>query len=147
MPRARVFTHVQSPSVDVVIDMGHPFLNRTVDGFLKIGTVGFAHAAAQDIYTNLRKESVSKHDLEHMVKRMGREGLQWGVVAGVYCGMEYGMERVRGKRDWKNALLGGALTGALLTFGDRKYSRDKMIEGAITGGAVATACELLRYIT
>ncbi|MCO5577154.1 hypothetical protein L7F22_030978 [Adiantum nelumboides] len=42
-----------------------------------------------------------------------------GVVAGIYNGMEYGMERVRGKRDWKNALLGGALTGALLTFGER----------------------------
>eukprot|EP00250_Pteridium_aquilinum_P031200 c43230_g1_i1 orf=212-655(+) len=147
MPRARVSAQVHSPSVDVFIDLGHPFLNRTLDGFLKIGTVGVAHAAAQDIYTSLKKESVSKHDLQHMVKRMGKEGVQWGAVAGVYTGMQYGMERVRGKRDWKNALLGGALTGALLTFCDKSHSRDKMIEGAITGGAIATASELLRYLT
>jgi hypothetical protein len=25
-----------------------------------------------------------------------------GLVAGVYAGMEYGMERVRGKNDWVN---------------------------------------------
>ncbi|KAI5083480.1 hypothetical protein GOP47_0003223 [Adiantum capillus-veneris] len=72
---------------------------------------------------------------------MGKEGVQWGVIASVYSGMQYGMERVRGKRDWKNALLGGALTGALLKFGDKSYNRDKMIEGAITGAAVATTFE------
>lgn len=147
MPRGRVSAHVHSPTVDVIVDMGHPFLNRTVDGFLKIGAVGVAHAAAQGIFINLKKESVTKHDLEHTVKKMCKEGVQWGVVAGVYSGMQYGMERVRGKRDWKNALLGGALTGALLTFGEKNYSRDKMIEGAITGGAIATASELLRYLT
>ncbi|KAI5076614.1 hypothetical protein GOP47_0008679 [Adiantum capillus-veneris] len=109
MPRARVSNHVHSPSVDVFIDMGHPFLNRTVDGFLKIGAVGAAHAASQEIFASLKKESVTKHDLQHTAKRMGKEGVQWGVIAGVYSGMQYGMERVRGKRDWKNALLGDIL--------------------------------------
>lgn len=146
MPHARVSARVQSPTVNVIVDMGHPFLNRTVDGFFKIGGVGAAHAAAQGIFVNLKKESITKHDLEHTAKNMAKEGLQWGVVAGVYSGMQYGMERIRGKRDWKNALLGGALTGALLSFGDKHYSKDKMIEGAITGGAIATASELLRYL-
>eukprot|EP01018_Ginkgo_biloba_P033029 Gb_05949 [translate_table: standard] len=34
------------------------------------------------------------------VKKMGKEGLKWGTVAGIYTGMEYGVERVRGRRDW-----------------------------------------------
>lgn len=147
MPRGRVSAYVRSPTVDVIIDTGHPLLNRTVDGFLKIGGVGVGHAVVQGIFLNLKKESVTKHDLEHTVKRMGEEGVQWGAIAGIYCGMHYGIERVRGKYDWKNALLGGALTGALLTFGERNFNRDKMIEGAITGGAIASASELLRYLT
>ncbi|KAJ7537734.1 hypothetical protein O6H91_11G019300 [Diphasiastrum complanatum] len=147
MPQARVSGTVRSPSVNVFIDMGHPLLNRTVDGFLKLGAVGAAHAASQDVFGILKKESVSKHDLEHMVKNMGKEGLRWGVVCGIYTGMEYGMEQVRGRHDWKNALLGGALTGALLALGDSHYSRDKMVRNAITGGAIATASEFLRYLT
>lgn len=39
MPRAKVASRFDSPTVDVFIDMGHPFWNRTVDSFLKIGLV------------------------------------------------------------------------------------------------------------
>lgn len=39
MPRSRFAGSINSPKVDLVVDMGNPFLNRTVDGFLKIGTV------------------------------------------------------------------------------------------------------------
>ena len=38
MPSARLSG---SPRLDVAIDMGNPFLNLTVDGFLKIGAVSF----------------------------------------------------------------------------------------------------------
>ncbi|MCO5607285.1 hypothetical protein L7F22_061478 [Adiantum nelumboides] len=67
----------------------------------------------------------SQEDLQLHIEALGLFCIQrvvtvnLGVVAGIYSGMEYGMEKVRGKRDWKNALLGGALTGALLTFGER----------------------------
>lgn len=39
MPWSRLSGSVSTPKVDVVIDMGNPFLNLTVDGFLKIGAV------------------------------------------------------------------------------------------------------------
>jgi hypothetical protein len=39
MPVSSISGSVSSPQVDVVIDMGNPYLNLTVDGFLKIGTV------------------------------------------------------------------------------------------------------------
>ncbi|KAF3794076.1 Outer envelope pore protein 16 [Nymphaea thermarum] len=104
------------PTVDVFIDMGHPLLNRTVDGFLKIGAVGAARVAAEESYHCIRK----------------------GTVAGVYVGMEYGIERVRGRKDWKNAMIGGALTGALLSAA-KNNNRDKIVADALTGGAIATA--------
>ncbi|KAF5777476.1 hypothetical protein HanXRQr2_Chr12g0536111 [Helianthus annuus] len=46
--------------------------------------------------------SVSKHNLENSLKKMCKEGAYWGTIAGVYVGMEYGVEGVRGVRDWVN---------------------------------------------
>ncbi|CAL5388886.1 unnamed protein product [Camellia sinensis] len=50
MPRSRFAGSLMSPKVDLMIDMGNPFLNLTVDGFLKIGTVAVAKAAAEETY-------------------------------------------------------------------------------------------------
>ncbi|XP_058109680.1 outer envelope pore protein 16, chloroplastic isoform X1 [Magnolia sinica] len=165
MPRSRFSGAFASPSVDVIIDMGNPFLNRTVDGFLKIGTVGASRVAAEETYHCIRKGegddtvkvepslhshsghgSISSHKVEQTLKKMCKEGAYWGTVAGVYVGMEYGMERVRGTRDWKNALLGGAITGALISAASSNHG-DKVIVDAITGGAIATAAEFLNYLT
>ena len=50
MPRARVNASYETPTVDVLVDLGHPLLNRVVDGFVKVGGVGALHAASQDTY-------------------------------------------------------------------------------------------------
>jgi hypothetical protein len=135
-----------SPRFDLAVDMGHPFLNRTVDGFLKIGAVGACKVAAEDTFDCLHRGDVSKHKLEHMLKKMCKEGAYWGTVAGVYVGMEYGVERIRGRHDWKNAMIGGALSGALISAASNNH-KDKIIKDAITGGAVATAVEFINYLT
>ncbi|XP_057822835.1 outer envelope pore protein 16, chloroplastic isoform X2 [Cryptomeria japonica] len=147
MPYGTVSANVKSPTLGVFVDLGNPLLNRTVDGFMTIGTVGASRVIAEETYDALRKGSITKQTLEHAVKKMGKEGLQWGALGGVYIGMEYGMERVRGKRDWKNALIGGALTGGLATLGENHSSKDKIITNAIMGGAIATASEFIRYLT
>ncbi|CAK9327030.1 unnamed protein product [Citrullus colocynthis] len=140
MPRTGFVGSLSTPKVDVVIDMGNPFLNLTVDGFLKIGSVAATRAAAEDAYHVVRKGTISTHNFENTLKKMCKEGAYWGTVAGVYVGMEYGVERIRGTRDWKNAMIGGALTGALISAASNK-NRDKVVIDAITGGAVATAAD------
>ncbi|GMP49377.1 hypothetical protein CsSME_00016378 [Camellia sinensis var. sinensis] len=146
MPRSRFAGSLMSPKVDLMIDMGNPFLNLTVDGFLKIGTVAVAKAAAEETYDIFKSGSVSRHKLEHSLKKMCKEGAYWGTIAGVYVGMEYGMERVRGTRDWKNAMLGGALAGALVSAASNS-NRDKIVMDAIAGGAIATAAEFFNQLT
>ncbi|RWR95421.1 outer envelope pore protein 16, chloroplastic [Cinnamomum micranthum f. kanehirae] len=146
MPRSSFSGGIASPKVDVMIDMGNPFLNLTLDGFLKIGTVGALRVAAEETYHCVQKGSISSHKFEHTLKKMCKEGAYWGTVAGVYVGMEYGAERVRGTRDWKNALIGGAITGAVISAASND-SRDKVVVNAITGGAIATAAEFLNYLT
>ncbi|KAJ7947645.1 outer envelope pore protein 16, chloroplastic [Quillaja saponaria] len=146
MPWNRFSGSLSSPKVDVAIDMGHPFLNLTLDGFLKIGTVAASRAAAEDAYHVVRKGNVGRHNFKQTLKKMCKEGAYWGTVAGVYVGMEYGVERIRGSRDWKNAMIGGAMTGALISAATSN-DKDRIMIDAITGGAVATAAEFLNYLT
>ncbi|XP_072976942.1 outer envelope pore protein 16, chloroplastic [Typha angustifolia] len=146
MPRSVFAGSISSPKIDFAIDMGNPFLNRTVDGFIKIGAVGACKVVAEETFDCLKRGSVSKKKAEDALKKMCKEGAYWGTVAGVYVGLEYGMERIRGRRDWKNAMLGGALTGAIISAASNNH-KDKVIRDAITGGAVATAAEFLNYLT
>ncbi|KAK3206265.1 hypothetical protein Dsin_020311 [Dipteronia sinensis] len=146
MPKSRFEGSLSTPCVDVAIDLGNPLLNLTVDGFLKIGAVAATRSAAEDVYHIVRKGSLSEHNFEQTLKKTCKEGAYWGTVAGVYVGMEYGMERVRGTRDWKNALIGGVLTGALVSAAGNNNA-DKVVIDAITGGAIATAAEFIGYLT
>ncbi|XP_028944251.1 outer envelope pore protein 16, chloroplastic-like isoform X1 [Malus domestica] len=164
MPRSSFSGALTGPQVDVVIDLGNPLLNHIVDGFLKIGTVAATRAVAEDAFSAAKKRSISTSDFKHTLKKMCKEGAYWGTVAGLYVGAEYGIERVGGHRDWtsigtsasahpfssdilqKNALLGGALTGALVSAAS-KENKDKVLVDAITGGAIATAVEFINYLT
>ncbi|XP_072057789.1 outer envelope pore protein 16, chloroplastic isoform X3 [Arachis hypogaea] len=145
MPYSRFSGSLTSPKVDVVIDMGNPFLNLTVDGFLKIGAVAATRAAAEDTYHILQKGKGRVFGLLQL-KKMCKEGAYWGTVAGLYVGTEYGVERIRGKRDWKNAMIGGAVTGAIVSAANNN-KKDRIAMDAITGAAVATAAEFINYLT
>ena len=147
MASAHVNASIDTPHVDVLVDLGHPLLNRVVDGFVKVGGVGALHAASQDTYKFLLHEETNKKSLENTGQRMLKESVQWGVVAGVYTGMTYGMQEARGVHDWKNALLGGAVTGVALSLLEPNPRSDRVVRGAITGGAIATAAEFLRNLT
>ncbi|XP_023520575.1 outer envelope pore protein 16, chloroplastic-like [Cucurbita pepo subsp. pepo] len=131
MPRTGFVGSLSTPKVDVVIDMGNPFLNLTVDGFLKIGSVAATRAAAEDAYHVVRKGTISSHNFENTLKKMCKEGAYWGTVAGVYVGMEYGVERIRGRRDWcrKVKEVGDLMTGEPATEapvnGGRNYNGPK----------------------
>ncbi|OAY45786.1 outer envelope pore protein 16, chloroplastic [Manihot esculenta] len=146
MPSSRFAGSLSTPKVDVAIDMGNHFLNLTVDGFLKIGTVAATRVLAEDAYYVVKRGNISTRNFDQTLKKMCKEGALWGTVAGVYVGMEYGMERVRGTRDWKNAMFGGALTGALISAACNK-NKDKVLTDALTGGAIATAATFLNYLT
>ncbi|KAG0632302.1 hypothetical protein M758_1G318500 [Ceratodon purpureus] len=160
---SRLSVKASPHSMDFLMDTGNPTLNCTLDGVLKISGVGAAHAASQEAYSLIRKgteayRSMSqihsmpvasvpspRRDLEKIVMKAGKEGLQWGMVAGMYAGFEYGMEKARGgKHDWKNAALGGALTGVILSVSDGRVSQDKMVRTALTASALATAADFLK---
>ncbi|CAM6101616.1 unnamed protein product [Calypogeia fissa] len=170
MPNARVDASLGKPQVEVLVDIGHPILNRVFDGFVKVAGVGAVHAATQESVKCLLQDEMNKKSFENMIlkcefsetelcigsgrrwakrlaNRVGKEAFQWGLVAGLYSGMTYGLEEARGVHDWKNALFGGALTGVALSLTESNPTGDRAIKGAITGGAIATAAEILKNIT
>ncbi|KAJ8505780.1 hypothetical protein OPV22_006666 [Ensete ventricosum] len=55
MPKSTFSGFITSPLISDTVDMGNPFLNRTVDGFLKIGTVAASRVAVEEAYQCVRR--------------------------------------------------------------------------------------------
>ncbi|KAJ4955767.1 hypothetical protein NE237_012550 [Protea cynaroides] len=153
------------------LDLGHPLLNRIAESFVKAAGIGAIQAVSREAYfttiegagndsygipdiagankkrrlPNLRGETNSR-SLEAMVKNTGKESLQWGLAAGMYSGLTYGLKEARGAHDWKNSAVAGAITGAALAVTSEDNSHEQIVQYAITGAAVSTAANLLSGI-
>ncbi|XP_044499278.1 outer envelope pore protein 16-2, chloroplastic-like isoform X2 [Mangifera indica] len=105
-------------------DLGHPLLNRIAESFLKAAGIGAVQAVSREAYftavegsgldlsnmsefsgtkkhnfSNIKGET-NRKSIEAMVKNIGKESLQWGMAAGVYSGLTYGLKEARGAHDW-----------------------------------------------
>ncbi|KAK9161724.1 hypothetical protein Syun_008065 [Stephania yunnanensis] len=151
-------------------DLGHPLLNRVAESFVKAAGIGAVQAVSRDAYftvtegfdtnnggvpdvtgaknrrfPNLRGET-NRKSLEALVKNTGKESFQWGMAAGLYSGITYGLKEARGAHDWKNSAMAGAITGAALALSSEDPSHDHVVQCAITGAAVSAAANLLTGI-
>lgn len=98
--------------------------------------------AAKNPFPYLRGET-NRKSLEAMVKSTGKESLQWGLAAGLYSGITYGLQEARGAHDWKNSAVAGALTGMTVALTCEKPCQEHVLQCAITGAALSTAANLL----
>ncbi|GKD62596.1 hypothetical protein Tco_1300105 [Tanacetum coccineum] len=96
-------------------------------------------------FSELRGET-NRSSIEALVKGTGKESLQWGLAAGMYSGLTYGLREARGVHDWKNSAMAGAITGAALALTFDDSSHEDIVQGAITGAAISTAANLLTGI-
>ncbi|KAL1359055.1 hypothetical protein HN51_004296 [Arachis hypogaea] len=159
-----------------MLDLGHPLLNRIAESFLKAAGVGAVQAVSREAYftviegcgvvnnggalppeiTGAKKKKTqcfsglkgetSCKSLEALVKNTGKESLQWGLAAGIYSGLTYGLKEARGAHDWKNSAVAGAVTGATLALTLEDSSHEHIVQCAITGAAISTAANLLTGI-
>ncbi|CAK9138916.1 unnamed protein product [Ilex paraguariensis] len=145
-------------------DLGHPLLNRIAESFVKAAGIGAIQAVSRDSFLtavesasgntggakkhrfpDLKGETNSK-SIEALVKNTGKESLQWGLTAGMYSGLTYGLKEARGVHDWKNSAVVGAVTGAALALTIEDSSHEQIVQCAITGAAIATTANLLSGI-
>ncbi|CAJ2662455.1 outer envelope pore protein 16-2, chloroplastic-like [Trifolium pratense] len=157
-----------------LFDLGHPLLNRIAESFVKASGIGAVQAVSRDAYsiatqgnkvgnngvipppdvsaTNKRglpaglRGETSNKSLEAMVVNTGKEALQWGVAAGIYSGLTYGLKEARGAHDWKNSAVAGAITGATLALTLEDSTHEQVVQCAITGAAISTAANLFKGI-
>ncbi|XP_052210894.1 outer envelope pore protein 16, chloroplastic-like [Diospyros lotus] len=79
MLRTKFRGSLTSLKVDLIVNMGNPFVNLTIDGFLKIGTVVVAKTMTEEAY------HIVKRDVKHVLKTIGAQsddnvaflGLKW----------------------------------------------------------------------
>ncbi|CAA2989151.1 outer envelope pore 16-2, chloroplastic [Olea europaea subsp. europaea] len=152
-------------------DLGHPLLNRIAESFVKAAGIGAIQAVSREAYfvalesasgdagihpevggakkhrrlPGLRGET-NRNSVEALVKSTGKESLQWGLAAGMYSGLTYGLKEARGIHDWKNSALAGAITGAALALTSEDHSHEQVVQCAITGAAISAAANLLTGI-
>ncbi|CAN8231873.1 unnamed protein product [Cochlearia groenlandica] len=131
-----------------LFELGHPLLNTIADSFVKAAGVGALQAVSREAYFNVVDGESRSKSFEALIKNTGKESLQWGLAAGLYSGITYGMKEVRGgAHDWKNSVLAGALTGAAMamTSPDRS-NHEQVVQSALTGAAISAAANLLSTV-
>ncbi|PIA61127.1 hypothetical protein AQUCO_00300564v1 [Aquilegia coerulea] len=146
-------------------DLGHPLLNRIAESFVKAAGIGAVQAVSREAYftaaegagfdsagshvtdvTATKKQRLphfkgetSRKSLEAMVKNTGKESLQWGMAAGMYAGLTYGLRE-------RSSAVAGAITGAALALTSDDNSHEQIVQCAITGAAISAAANLLTGI-
>ncbi|KAF8047944.1 hypothetical protein N665_2755s0007 [Sinapis alba] len=170
----KVMDEIRSFEKASLFDLGHPLLNRIADSFVKAAGVGALQAVSREAYftvvdgagfdasnmgppsenagskkhrfPNLRGER--SKSLDALVKNTGKESLQWGLAAGLYSGITYGMKEARGgAHDWRNSAVAGALTGAAMAMTtSERTSHEQVVQSALTGAAISTAANLLSTV-
>ncbi|XP_039002366.1 outer envelope pore protein 16, chloroplastic-like [Hibiscus syriacus] len=132
MPSGRFFGSLSTPRVDVTIDTGNHILIHTLDGFLKIGTVAATRSIADDSF-----KAISRGFIDFFFPNCFLS-----VVFVVILSTSHGVGTIRGTTDWKNAMIGGALTGAVVSAATSN-DKERIVSDALTGGAIATASVFL----
>ncbi|KAK3015646.1 hypothetical protein RJ639_005520, partial [Escallonia herrerae] len=122
-----------------LIDLGHPLLNRIAESFVIAAGVQVSTLAFRQRSHALRGTGFRSSE----VKNTGKESMQWGLCAGMYSGLTYGLKEARGVHDWKNSAVAGAITGAALALTSDESSHEQIVQCAITGAAISTAANLL----
>ncbi|XP_057475192.1 outer envelope pore protein 16-2, chloroplastic-like [Actinidia eriantha] len=166
-----LFDELRSFDKGGLFDFGHPLLNRVAESFVKAAGIGALQAVSREAYftavegagldsggtpeitvpkkhhrfPDLRGDT-NRKSVEALVKNTGKESLQWGLAAGMYSGLTYGLKEARGTHDWKNSAVAGAITGMALALTSEDSSHEQMVQSAITGAAISTAANLLSGI-
>jgi hypothetical protein len=149
-----------------LVDLGHPLVNRVADSFIRAAGVGAARAVSREAYfvtveglggdtagldnavkrSNFSRGDDGQKSLDAVVKSAGKEAFQWGLAAGVYSGLTYGLREARGCHDWKNSAVAGAIAGVAVALTGDTGNADHMVHFAITGAALSSAASLLSGI-
>nr|ABK25689.1 unknown [Picea sitchensis] len=124
-----------------VLEEGPPCSSRAVEAFVRFAVAGLTWGMFIGPY-EVTKVSQGSTRAILVAKLVGKCGLQCGSFAGIYTAFSCGIERYRRKKDWVNASIAGATTGAIIAARTRNV---RQICGlAIQFSALTTSLEYLK---
>ncbi|PPR93819.1 hypothetical protein GOBAR_AA26851 [Gossypium barbadense] len=147
-------------------DLGHPLLNWSAQSFVKtageldplnrlISLVSRIRSKASLASEGKPVEILLKQcfhmicgrtrGIHIQVKHTGKESLQWGLAAGLYSGLTFGLKEARGSHDWTNSAVAGAITGMAVALTCDNTTHEQVLHCAISGAALSTAANLLDF--
>ncbi|GKV22159.1 hypothetical protein SLEP1_g32046 [Rubroshorea leprosula] len=121
-----------------------PCSSIAVDSALRIGTAGAIWGLCISPHDAREKGLTGAAKASFVAKSVGRCSFQCGLIAGVFQMSHCWIEQYRGRKDWKNSVIAGAVGAAAATAvtGIRKW--DVMVALACVLSGINAAVEFSR---
>ncbi|KAJ0254989.1 Outer envelope pore protein 16-4 [Hirschfeldia incana] len=117
---------------------GVPCSSRAVESVIRVSTAGGLYGFcagphnARKLVGGVAPGLTGVSQASYVAKSIGRIGFQCGIVSGIFTVTNCGLQRYRGKSDWVNALVGGAVAGAAVAIRTRNWSHVVTTAGLVS---------------
>ncbi|KAG2697473.1 hypothetical protein I3843_07G106800 [Carya illinoinensis] len=119
-----------------------PCSSLAVDSILRVGTAGAIWGLCMGPYDARQKGLTGVARASFVAKSVGKFGFQCGLVAGIYTMTRCGIQRYRGRNDWVNGLVAGAVAGAAVAARTRSWTQVVGVAGMVS--ALSAAADYAR---
>lgn len=116
-----------------------PCSSLAADSIVRIGVAGSAWGLFIGPYEASKKGLTGITRASFVAKSFGKYGFQCGLFAGVFTATRCGVQQYRSEKDWVNACIAGAFTGAALAVRTRSWMQ--IFSTATVVSAIATAAD------
>ncbi|CAN6690438.1 unnamed protein product [Malus baccata var. baccata] len=115
-----------------------PCSSVTVDSILRIGTAGAIWGLCAGPHDARKQGLAGAAQLAFVARSAGTFGVQYGLVAGICTLTHYGLQRYRGKSDWVNGVVAGAVAGGAIAAMTRSWTQVIPMACLVSAFKVAT---------
>ncbi|KAB1202331.1 Outer envelope pore protein 16-4, chloroplastic [Morella rubra] len=109
-----------------------PCSSIAVDSILRVGTAGAIWGLCMGPYDARKQGLTGPARASFVAKTIAKFGFQCGLVAGIYGATRCGIQRYRGRNDWVNGLVAGAIAGAAVAARTRSWTQVVGMAGMVS---------------
>ncbi|KAJ4727692.1 outer envelope pore protein 16-4, chloroplastic [Melia azedarach] len=114
-----------------------PCSSLAVDSILRVGTAGAIWGLCTGPAQARKRGLGGVGQASFVAKSIGKYGFQCGLVAGVFTSTRCGIQRYRRQNDWVNAFIAGAVAGAAVAAGTRRWTQVIGMAGLVSAFSAA----------
>ncbi|KAM1449578.1 hypothetical protein EV1_008285 [Malus domestica] len=115
-----------------------PCSSVTVDSILRIGTAGAIWGLCAGPHDARKQGLAGAAQVAFVARSAGTFGVQYGLVVGICTLTHCGLQRYRGKSDWVNGVVAGAVAGGAIAAMTRSWTQVIPMACLVSAFKVAT---------